>query len=1108
MSATVTVSTSVILAPTQSTPGNYIVYFPNISTNGRLITVRDNDGYASTNHAVVLSTIGGAQFQTGVQTTQSQIYINQPFGFITLNSQASGRYTILNTFAFPEGSAAAFVNQVTTNNLVTSTIQLIDIGTQSTNTVFTSTGNMYLNSNLMGQVTYAQLNSTVVGLGEAGYISTIIYPNITPALNIATGFTSNQYYNGTKNPDGSIVYSVENQFPPLWKNATSGYSYGFSNGGNDVVVGTPFIVAVGDSYASSNSQSYIQISVDGSNWNYALAELSSPQVRLRASYANGIYHAIGFNSTLGGTPTIMWSRDGATWSNSVYSGASGTVNPFLGSNGYARGITYGNGKWVTVGYQPENYNWSIINSTDGSNWNATGIVEISLPQVWDVAFDGTYFHALCAQNTAGGNIVRSTDGINWLNIPTPYASSNFGIDASNGGYIAANTGDTNQIWLVTASNFAPSGQMLWYSQDRGDTWNANPFFNKGLLSRPYWDGAFWWIGYSQSNASNAPSIYYSANGITWSSNFAGSNSFVGGFPKGFASRNAQSNFAQALLSTTIGLSSNQSISSLRANTISTNSITAASITVSSLFVQVEIISTSYETINTISTVISDYTSTTQLFANQATLSSIQTNFISAGTFVNALGSISTLNATNISAATDTVSSLFVNYISAGRSLLTQTFGSSLQISTVGIRTANPQYALDVNGQVWARSTLYIGSNNSTNTLRFYGTNNDAQGQFKATVIGERIYDAAESSELLLFKGNDDLPTSGPDRVRVLAAGGFQVDVGTIDPATFFWEQGGNPPDAYIPYSFMINDIGCVGIGTSTPTVSLEINGPMKSGSQFYQNYFDVQNNADTISYGLTNSNNAIFNWNLSSQDDIPNQVLSNTYTLFATSPIGVTTKAIEVSTNGIVKFSSNVGINTNPQYPLDVNGTARIVNATIGDNTWPSGNYASFSYSTYENTSNYCLQQEDIGHTFLNSKWQKNIYLRTGNEPIMFCDGSNFRVGILNESPQYALDVTGQIRATDNITAYSDIRHKENIFRIENALSSVKEMRGVFYNPIGQSTQRVGVIAQEIEQVLPQVVCTDTTEQANKSVAYGNITAILIEAVKELSEKVDALSKK
>ena len=152
MSNTVTVSTSVVLAPTRTTVGDYIVYFPNISTNGRLITVRDNDGYASTNHAVILSTTAGARFGTG----NSQIYINQPFGFITLNSQLSGNYTILNTFAFPEGSAAALVSQVTTSNLLTSTLQMVDIGTQSTNTFFTSTGFMYLNCNVMGQVSQQQ----------------------------------------------------------------------------------------------------------------------------------------------------------------------------------------------------------------------------------------------------------------------------------------------------------------------------------------------------------------------------------------------------------------------------------------------------------------------------------------------------------------------------------------------------------------------------------------------------------------------------------------------------------------------------------------------------------------------------------------------------------------------------------------------------------------------------------------------------------------------------------------------------------------------------------------------------------------------------------------
>jgi hypothetical protein len=71
-------------------------------------------------------------------------------------------------------------------------------------------------------------------------------------------------------------------------------------------------------------------------------------------------------------------------------------------------------------------------------------------------------------------------------------------------------------------------------------------------------------------------------------------------------------------------------------------------------------------------------------------------------------------------------------------------------------------------------------------------------------------------------------------------------------------------------------------------------------------------------------------------------------------------------------------------------------------------------------------------------------------------------------------------------------------------------MRGVTYirNDNEKGGQQVGVIAQEIEEILPQVVLTADDEMGTKSVDYGRITAVLIEAVKELSAKVKELENK
>ena len=69
-------------------------------------------------------------------------------------------------------------------------------------------------------------------------------------------------------------------------------------------------------------------------------------------------------------------------------------------------------------------------------------------------------------------------------------------------------------------------------------------------------------------------------------------------------------------------------------------------------------------------------------------------------------------------------------------------------------------------------------------------------------------------------------------------------------------------------------------------------------------------------------------------------------------------------------------------------------------------------------------------------------------------------------------------------------------------------MQGVEYNLIKdlEKKNQIGVIAQDIEKIIPEVVYTD--EKGMKSVAYQNLTAVLIEAVKELSNKVNELELK
>jgi hypothetical protein len=103
----------------------------------------------------------------------------------------------------------------------------------------------------------------------------------------------------------------------------------------------------------------------------------------------------------------------------------------------------------------------------------------------------------------------------------------------------------------------------------------------------------------------------------------------------------------------------------------------------------------------------------------------------------------------------------------------------------------------------------------------------------------------------------------------------------------------------------------------------------------------------------------------------------------------------------------------------------------------------------------------------------------------------------------FQIDNTGNISAAGEVTANSDERIKTNIKTIENALDKTMQLRGVEYDRTDIEKHQIGVIAQEVEKVLPDVV--HTKEDGMKSVAYGNIVALLIESIKELKGEVSEL---
>ena len=102
----------------------------------------------------------------------------------------------------------------------------------------------------------------------------------------------------------------------------------------------------------------------------------------------------------------------------------------------------------------------------------------------------------------------------------------------------------------------------------------------------------------------------------------------------------------------------------------------------------------------------------------------------------------------------------------------------------------------------------------------------------------------------------------------------------------------------------------------------------------------------------------------------------------------------------------------------------------------------------------------------------------------------------------------GNLTATGNVTAFSDVTLKENIETIPNALDKVLNLRGVGFNRVDKedNPREIGVIAQEVEEIIPEVV--HTNQEGIKSVAYGNLVGLLIESIKELKAEVNDLKTK
>ena len=121
----------------------------------------------------------------------------------------------------------------------------------------------------------------------------------------------------------------------------------------------------------------------------------------------------------------------------------------------------------------------------------------------------------------------------------------------------------------------------------------------------------------------------------------------------------------------------------------------------------------------------------------------------------------------------------------------------------------------------------------------------------------------------------------------------------------------------------------------------------------------------------------------------------------------------------------------------------------------------------------------------------------------LYVDIDNSRVGVGTTVPSSALQVSGTITCID-VNSTSDVKLKENIHSIKDPLDKIMKINGVGFRWKDNKDEAIGVIAQDIEEVIPEVV---KISGDTKTVNYNGLIGVLIEAVKEQQRQIEELKK-
>ena len=392
---------------------------------------------------------------------------------------------------------------------------------------------------------------------------------------------------------------------------------------------------------------------------------------------------------------------------------------------------------------------------------------------------------------------------------------------------------------------------------------------------------------------------------------------------------------------------------------------------------------------------------------------------------------------------------------------------------VGIAKSNPGYALDVVGDVNFTSGLY---NNGTlfQTSRW---SSNAQGIFILSNVGVQ-----------------GVP-SACNRMIVYGAGGIGL--------------------SNLGYTFIAASNSLLGVGTSNPAHTFDVAGSINFSNSLFQNGVPYPasrwtSNASGVSIqsnvGIRTAANASNALTVNGTLVMMSNILPTTNALY---DIGTSTARFkDLYLSGSTRLSGAVALQTDVTLsnlvvtaPLVVQSSTTTKGVEIvRDDLASVGTVLAMSVSGFTQTSNAMIFT--LGNNTSNQFYSFN----SSTAEILRIAG-NGNVGIATSNPLYPLHVTGTIYCSGDVISFSDSNVKTSLLPISGALDKLEHITGYTFErrDLGTVGKRyAGVLAQDVEEVLPEVVYTDY--HGNKNVAYGNMVSLLIEGIKELRKENQTLS--